>query len=182
MNPKIVRRVLGLGLLATLTAAYFAPPATQNDVVLSDKTRITSPTLLAGSNVTLQRGKPALPIDVLNIRSRRRDEESDVSKGIFAATEWTAPPLKMALEANAVAQNAVPSAPQAPPLPFRVLGKYIEDGQTVVFLQYNDQNLAVHVGDIIADSYKVESLNGQVLSLRYIPLDLQQTLDVGGTN
>jgi hypothetical protein len=46
----------------------------------------------------------------------------------------------------------------------------------------NDQNLAVRVGDTIAEQYRVERLEGQTLTLRYLPLDVLQTLDVGGKN
>jgi hypothetical protein len=62
------------------------------------------------------------------------------------------------------------------------MGRYVEDGQVLVFLQHNDSNLVVRVGDTIAEHYKVESLDGGTLTLRYLPLDQQQTIDVGSAN
>lgn len=44
--------------------------------------------------------------------------------------------------------------------------RYVDEGQEVVFLLHNDQNLVVRVGDTIAQQYKVESLNGNKLMFK----------------
>ena len=72
------------------------------------------------------------------------------------------------------------TANQAPPvLPFVVLGRYIEAGQEVIFLQHNNQNLVVRVGNTLLEQYKVESLQGSTLNFRYLPLNLAQSLEIG---
>lgn len=73
-------------------------------------------------------------------------------------------------------------APQAPALPFQVLGRYENDGDKAVFLQYNDRNLVARVGDTIDDLYQVESLQDGVLTLVYLPLHQKQTLQVGSAD
>ena len=82
-----------------------------------------------------------------------------------------------------IAQAAASApAPQAPALPFQVLGRYENDGDNAVFLQYNDSNVVARVGDTIDDLYKVESLQDGVLTLVYLPLHQKQTLQVGGAD
>jgi hypothetical protein len=72
--------------------------------------------------------------------------------------------------------------PQAPPLPFRAIGRYEEDGETVFFLQHNERGIVVRVGDTVAEQYKVESVQGNLLTLTHLPTNQTQTLDVGGTS
>jgi len=170
--------LLTLGLLATLLLTYFAP--SPHDEVVAPAAAPNGTTLATSS----ARGSDASPrtVEVLSLRSRNvEDELGSGAPGVFKSAQWepqAAAPTPV--ELPAAAQEA--PAPQAPPLPFKVLGQYSQGGQAGVFLQYNDQNLVVHVGDTIAQQYKVESLSGTSLTLRYLPLDLQQTLDMSSTN
>lgn len=171
--------ILGLSVLATLTAALLAPGENDNGVALSGRSlKAVHKTSQSGEKETAPR-VPGKSAHVLSIRSRDIDGNEE-SAGIFESTRWTPPPEKSKPVTHAV--NVQPVAPQAPPLPFKVLGLYVEGNQTAVFLQHNDQNLVVRVGDTIVDKYKVESLSGRTLTLSYLPLNQQQTLDVGSVN
>jgi hypothetical protein len=182
MSPRTTRALLGVALLLTLLAAWFAPPDDSVGVAASEAgpagtKRGASMPPLAGK----ERRSAAAPfVDVLRIRARALEDGDDAPDAIlFSSTQWSPPATVTAAAAPTPVAAAAPA--QAPPLPFRVLGSYERAGQTVVFLQQNDQNHVVRVGDTIADTYKVESLDDAVMKLRYLPLDQIQTLELGRT-
>lgn len=177
MTPGKSRLLLGSGLLITLLAAWFAPPLKDDSLMLSERAQNTQP---AGPE-----GKPTLPpllatsgssLEVLGIRPRTTGVEDDAGEGLFASSQWAT--SNKPVPASAVA-DLPPPPPQAPPLPFHFLGRYEDAGQAVVFLQYNDQSLVVRQGDTLGAQYKVEKLDGTTLSLRYLPLNQLQSLDIG---
>lgn len=177
MNLTKKNITLGLSLLATLLAVYFSPSAEGNDVALSDHSRNRTVVNNSGrSAAKLSVRSSGKAPDVLTIRSRELDEEDDTT--VFSTAEWTPVASKMQATVPVLA-DVKPPEPQAPPLPFQILGRYVENGNIAVFLQHNDQNLIVRVGDTIAEQYKVESLNTGTLTLRYLPLNLLQTLEFG---
>jgi len=75
-----------------------------------------------------------------------------------------------------------PPAPTAPPLPFNVMGSYARPGDgTVYFLTRGDRVFDVRVGDTIDNIYSVDGEAKGALLLTYKPLNIQQTLPLGGT-
>ena len=60
-----------------------------------------------------------------------------------------------------------------------LLGQLQEEGRTVVFLAAQGSNYPVRVGDTVVDTYRVEQITERAVTLRYLPLDLQQTLAIG---
>lgn len=189
MSFNKTQGMLGAALFATLLAVYFAPQASGDGVALSEhSSTVTSQSgPKVGTMATERHGASNRIINVLAIqpRSPHAEDGYDAATGVFTPIQWTPPTPKAATKttkADAAALTTVPTPIQAPPLPFRVLGRYVEGDQVAVFLLYKDQNLIAHVGDTIAENYKVESLNSGVLTLLYTPLNKQQTLDVGGSN
>lgn len=88
----------------------------------------------------------------------------------FAARSFNpAPPVQQAAAPQA------PARPAAPPLPFRYLGKLIEDGKTLVFLANGDESLAVQAGQKVGD-YRIDKLGEHELVVTYLPLKTRQTL------
>lgn len=179
------RRLLGLVLLATLIAAWFAPPVAEHDD-LGLSARVQSKTAQTNRSVQPQipqvsssfQGVSHEEFSVLKIRARGPEDERDEEDGLFTSTRWTRPVQEAEIP---LAQQIVEAPPpQAPPLPFHFLGRHEEAGQTTIFLQHNEQNLVVQVGDTLAGQYKVESLKGTTLSLIYLPLNQLQNLEVGG--
>lgn len=179
MKWNASRIALVLALAATLLAVWFAPSPDTDSVELSPRLAKAAavPTgSLPGIEAKSTSGQGKL-VAVLRIRPR---EDLTVDEGwLFAPTRWQPPPAKAVAAPLADAAEAVAQVPQAPPLPFRVLGRYEESGQPAVFLQHQDQNLVVRVGDTIDGIYKVENLDQATLTLRYLPLDLPQRLALG---
>ncbi len=174
--------VLVIALGGTLLAAYFAPEAS-GEVVLSERTKSPPATVAMVTNGgahSSPRGQTSQAVDVVAVRARAAEAEPE-NAAVLEPSQWSTSVSTPAPPTPAAAPTSAP-APQAPPLPFRAMGRYVEDGQVQVFLQHNDRNLVVRVGDTIADDYKVESLDGSTLTLRYLPLNQPQTIDVGSAN
>lgn len=161
------KSVIGLLLVATLVAAYFAPEPESGLVAPAKRQDVVSPrTVPAQSRVPSSEGA----LEVLSIKPRASTGEEP---GVLGAMQWVAPPPPPPPKVEP------PPPPQAPPLPFKVLGQYEENGAAGVFLLHRDQSLVVREGDTLLDVYKVESLKDGVLTFLYLPLNQRQTLTVG---
>ena len=116
-----------------------------------------------------------------NLLSRlaRRVADSKAVGALFHSQSWyVAPPPPPPAPVVEVA----PPPPTAPPLPFTVMGSYARPGDaTVYFLTRGDRVFDVHIGDTIDNTYGVDSAANGVLTLTYKPLNIQQTLPIGGS-
>lgn len=65
--------------------------------------------------------------------------------------------------------------PVAPPLPFRYLGKMIEDGKLAVFLARGEESLSVSAGQRLGD-YRVDKVTDSEVVFTYLPLKTKQSL------
>ena len=172
MTPRLKQGLLGAALLATLVAAWYAPQDGGAGAVSAPAARAAA----------ARKAPPPLQ-DVLPIRPRSGgDEEEEEGAPLFAAAGWQdAPPAAAAPQPVQQPVQQPAEVPAAPPLPFRVLGSYLQGGQTYVFLQYQDQNLVARVGDTLLDTYRVQSLEGSTMTLQYLPLAQTQVLEIGRT-
>jgi len=97
---------------------------------------------------------------------------------LFAAKSWQAappppPPAPPASPAPA------PAPPSAPPLPFTFMGRMFDTERPTVFLVKGERAYLVAQGDAIDESYRLEKVEPNQLTLRYLPLDALQTMAVG---
>lgn len=164
--------IWGAVLMGAAALIYFAPQAEQPIVA---PTARTAPRQAASAREATGDRLASQTAMVLAIRPR---VAADGDHEPFPAVTWNAPPP----DATVKAGDEPPPEPQAPPLPFKVMGQYSEADQHGVFLLHNDQNLVARVGDTIANNYKVESLRDGVLTLLYLPLQQRQTLLVSAPN
>jgi hypothetical protein len=92
----------------------------------------------------------------------------------FGVPDWTQlPPLPK----PAAPAPAVEAAPQVPPAPFRIIGRYDEDGRTGLFLEHQQKSLIARVGDQLTPEWKVDAIENTRLVLEYLPLAQKQTLE-----
>jgi len=112
----------------------------------------------------------ALPDELRVAVLSQRAMDGDID-GVF-----TVPPKPPAPEKQ---KAAPPEPPQAPPLPLRLLGRMTEKGVQVLFLSWNDQNLVARVGDVIEETYRLESIAGGQAEFVYLPLKTRQSLSLG---
>lgn len=94
---------------------------------------------------------------------------------IFPATNWAPPPPPVV-----EAPPPPPPQPEAPPLPFRFLGKIEESGRApVFFLVQGEKVISVKSGQVIDGTYRVGKVDGQQLHFTYLPLKTPQSLTIG---
>ena len=103
--------------------------------------------------------------------------EAQVSADIFAVRTWMPPPPLMPI---AEIKPAPPPPPQAPPLPFRFLGKIAEPGKKLAFLlALGNRVVSVGVGEVLDGIYLVEKQQGDQLYFIYQPMKIRQSMSVG---
>ena len=100
----------------------------------------------------------------------------DASAAAAIASAWEPPPPPPAPKA---APTPPPSPPRAPALPFRVIGRLIDGGNTQVFLQSGQVTLVARRGDLIERNYRVEEVNDKQVVFTYLPLNQKQQLAIG---
>lgn len=85
---------------------------------------------------------------------------------------------------DAAAKPASPAGP--PPLPFRYVGKAIEDGKLAVFLQRGEDSYSVSQhgkgGQKLDDEYRVDKVSETKVVFTYLPLKTKQILDIPAVN
>jgi hypothetical protein len=169
--------MLAVALCATVVAAFLAPAPAEDLAAVRPAIKAAAPAIDHGAAISPTRSRDAnnrgSGLVLLDIVRRVPDEED---AGVFSQVSWVPPTAKKSEDVK-----AEPSAPQAPPLPFKVIGQYAENGVEGVFLQLNDQYLVVRPGDTINATYKVASYKNGVLDIVYLPLDQHQTLVVSTT-
>jgi hypothetical protein len=90
---------------------------------------------------------------------------------------------KKSFGAAAASGARVAAAPSgAPPLPFRYLGKAIEDGQLSVFLMRGNDSYTLHGRQALDDEYRVDKVTETQVVFTYLPLKTKQTLDIPAVN
>lgn len=197
------QRWLVLGLLATLVAAYFAPQADNGGVVLSERASQASagprpaasptpsparpqaasallpatPVSLTGPSVSSVSSVLATAATVLAVQPR---EAFDGDDGLFKgrALAQAAPPAQPLPAAAAVA--SAPAEEPVPRLNLRLIGRYVDNGSTAAFVQWQDQNLVVRQGEVLATHYRVEQIDEVSLTVRHLPSEQLQTFRLDG--
>lgn len=92
---------------------------------------------------------------------------------LFSRHDWAPPPPPPP-------PPAPPPKPVAPPLPYRFMGRLLQDGKAPeVYLINGGRVLTVQAGQVLDEVYRVDSISNELLTLTYLPLNQQQTLALG---
>lgn len=153
--------------------------------------------LVLVASVVTGREKPAAvapePVQRLKAKIEASDADLDVERlkrpereegrVATAADPFARRSFAPAQEARA-AEAAPPAAPQAPELPFKYLGKVIEDGKLSVFLSRGDDSYSLQSGKRhkLDDQYRVDKVTETQVVFTYLPMKTQQTLDIPAVN
>lgn len=126
---------------------------------------------------TATRPTPAAGGSALPLESLEKRRQAAPAKDVFQSKSWYVPPPPP----KPVAPPPPPPQPPptAPPLPFQFVGKLDDSSQLKVFLQRGNRVITVGVGDVIDNTYRVESITDTQMVLNYLPLDIRQVLSVG---
>ncbi|MFZ5555547.1 MAG: hypothetical protein ACOZDY_02295 [Pseudomonadota bacterium] len=119
---------------------------------------------------------PAGPDVDLARLARGRAGDAEAGGTLFGAHSWAPPPPP-----PGQARVVPPPRPKAPPLPFTYVGRMVDGQRTLVFLARGDANHVVAVGDVIDETYRVESIKDGTLTLTYLPLKERQQFAIGSS-
>lgn len=140
---------------------------------------VTVLALLASVVAGRERPANAVAEPAARIDSRVQLGELDLSKleraapGVAPGADPFAP--KSFAPPQAQQQQAARAKPEAPALPFRYLGKLIEDGKLSVFLARGDESLTVSAGTTLGE-YRVDKVTESEVQFTYLPLKTKQSL------
>lgn len=91
--------------------------------------------------------------------------------------------LAVAFCGNAgAADPSVPAKFGLPPLPFRYIGRLVQDGKTEVLVMRGQRLYSIKAGDKLGDDYRVERIGASTIRFTYLPLNTTQSLDLPGVN
>jgi len=71
-----------------------------------------------------------------------------------------------------------PPPPASPPLPFKYLGRWVDDGRLTVFLVQGDKPIPVEPGQVLPGNWRVDEITVRSVVFTYLPLDMQSTLGI----
>lgn len=177
MNANTRTAIVLATLLVTLVATYFAPAAEVVDVPAARRPISSMKSDSIHAARTGQTSADAGPT-VLVIQPRDGDGEKTAAE-LFAARPSASAPSLLAKTPVVPAPVPLAEPPRMPPLPFRVLGSFAADGRVGIFVEYEDQGLIAKVGDTLGGLYRIEALGDTTLTVTYLPLDRQQSVDIG---
>src|SRR5205085_1654459 len=112
-------------------------------------------------------------LDISKLHREVAEAKIEAGNDPFARRSFGAP-------AQAAAQAQAPAGP--PALPFRYLGKAIEDGKLSVFLMKGNDSFSVHSKQAIDQQYRVDKVTETQVTFTYLPLNQKQTLDIPAVN
>jgi hypothetical protein len=131
------------------------------------------------------------PATRIPARIETREQDLDLT-GLMRPADGSAekpavdPFARRSFAPKAEAAPQAPQAPTAPPLPFRYVGKMIEDGRLEVFLARGEESYSVTAGskrgEKLGTEYRVDKVTENRVTFTYLPLKIQQTLEIPAVN
>ena len=67
----------------------------------------------------------------------------------------------------------------APENPFTFSGKLVDDGEIVVFLTDGQINYSVKLGDTLNGLWQIQSISPPMMTIKYIPLNIEMQMHIG---
>ncbi len=154
MKPRWRWAAYGAALVALWPAMRWGAPARDAPAVVGAVAREPA---AAGPSSHVPRA-PAL--ERLQARG-----ESSAQGDPFAALRAPQPQV-------VVTPSAAPAHPEPPPLPYAYVGRFIQDGRSVVFLQRDGGIVVVRGPGALDAEYLVTAVDERHLSLKYLPLGI----------
>jgi hypothetical protein len=164
---RIAIPVALLALIASVVTAMEKPSGAAPEPAARIDTRVRP-----------QQSEPELTIDLAALTRETSDAPAGAGhqpvRDPFAQRSFST--------AQPPAAAAAPAAPTVPALPFRYLGKAIEDGKLSVFLSRGEQSYSVRAGDKLDSEYRVAKVTESSVTFVYLPMKKTQVLDIPAVN
>ncbi len=156
MKPIFKKVFAGIAVVSALASV----------VAGREKPAVVEPQPVARIDTRLQ---VADDIDLAKLEKRSQIANEAAPKvDAFAPRNFS--PIIPAQHANAKAAKA-----EAPPLPFRYIGKMLDGDKLSVFIANGGESFAVAAGDRIGD-YRVDKITEAEIRFTYLPLKTKQSL------
>jgi len=163
MNTR--QRWLALALIVTMVAAFWPGREDSDEVVetvrRADK-QAPPATAAAKSETTAPQAAPAT-----------RERLARMQANLFPSQTWVPPPPPPKPYVP-----PPPPPPKPPPLPFKYLGRWVEDGQQTLFLVQGEQPIPVELGQVLPGNWRVDEITERTVVFTYLPLDMQSILGI----
>lgn len=159
MNAR--QRWMVLALAATLAAVWWTQPQNEPDIVSPREAPRT-----AARSASVQAKAPARAAEP---GARLAPMVAD----LFPQQTWRPPP-----QPPKPYVPPPPPPPQAPPLPFKYLGHWEENGRKSLLLVQGEQPVPIQPGQTLPGGWRVDSISEHAVVFTYLPLDLQTTLGI----
>ena len=159
--------ILGTALLATVVASVW--PRSQDKTVAEVVAPVTRRDD-APAKGQQPSGQPELP--ALGERLERPGTAVEI-QDLFGMKNWNPPPPPVRQKPSP------PPAPTAPPFPYTVAGSVADaNGLMIVFANRQKQDFVLRVGDILEQTYRIEAIDPQSVTVTYLPLGLAQVVPI----
>ncbi len=112
-------------------------------------------------------------LDLRALQRAKKDAGSAVD--LFAADAAPA-------EAPQAGKGHAAAAPAEAPLPFKYLGKVIDEGKLSVFLTTGSTHYSVQQGQTVAKEYRVERITEAAITFTYLPTGSRKVLAIPSIN
>ena len=163
MNTR--QRWLALALIVTMVAAFWPGREDSEEVVetvrRADK-QAPPATAAAKPGTTAPQAAPAT-----------RERLARMQANLFPSQTWVPPPPPPKPYVP-----PPPPPPKPPPLPFKYLGRWVEDGQQTLFLVQGEQPIPVELGQVLPGNWRVDEITERTVVFTYLPLDMQSILGI----
>lgn len=113
---------------------------------------------------------------------RLRHYAQVVKKPLLFALAVVLPVNAGAADPFVSAKKEVSAKAAAPTLPFRYIGRLVQNGTTEVLLMRGERLYSIAAGGKAGDDYVVERIGDSSVVFTYVPLNLKQNLDLPGVN
>ena len=163
--------ILGGALLATVVASVWPRGQDEPMIEVVPPVAQRNTARLMDNKVAGQAELP--PLGAFRERQRARTDVQD----LFGVKTWSPPPAPQQPRAA-----PPPVAPVAPPFPYTVAGSVVDpNGLMIVFTQ-QERSFVLRVGEVLEQTYRVESIDPQSVTLTFLPLGLTQRVPIGALN
>ena len=177
MKPRHIAMAVALAISAGLVVFGDRSPETEVAEAVERPGATSPPPALQGGPASAS--APASPEPVIGRLVPRetligdsRDRFGSGGDTLFGRQDWTPPPPPPP-------KPLPPPPPSAPPLPFTVIGKSLEDGKWEVYLALGERTHIASEGATLEGAWRVDRIAPPLMTLTYLPLNQVQQLNIG---
>lgn len=170
----ILRSAIAIAILPLTAGSTYSTVLASTEPVAQDVAIATTEVSVAANAIA----PVETPQNAVDEVFPQRAPHTGVDTNLFGGHAWyTAPPPPPQRE---MIVAPVKRAPTAPPLPYKLLGIYEQEGSpTMYFLVKGDRTYDVTIGDTLENTYSIDSVTDDKLMFTYLPLKTSQGLRLG---